>query len=307
MSDDENEAKCKASFAELSIEWNVLEHAPVMTVEEGLACTGSLGCSFAKNLFVKDKKAGLFLITVMHDCKVDMKKLPSMLGVGKEFRFADDAALADKLKVKKGAVTPLAVMNDAAGDVTLVLDAKLMEAAKIGVHPLRNDRTLTISSADLLKFAAKHGHEPKVVEFGSAAAGAAPSGGGAPKAEKPKPAKKAPVEDPNAGKKAGADSKGLEYTKDGNFPKWYEQVIVKSEMIEFYDISGCYILRPWSFNLWEAITEFFDTRIKTLGVQNCYFPMFVSASKLEAEKDHVEVTPNPNPSPNPDPNPTPDP
>ena len=39
---------------------------------------------------------------------------------------------------------------------------------------------------------------------------------------------------------------GLEYTKEGNFPKWYEQVIIKSEMIEFYDISGCYILRPWS-------------------------------------------------------------
>ena len=38
---------------------------------------------------------------------------------------------------------------------------------------------------------------------------------------------------------------GLEYTKAGNFPKWYEQVINKSEMIEFYDISGCYILRPW--------------------------------------------------------------
>jgi prolyl-tRNA synthetase len=59
-------------------------------------------------------------------------------------------------------------------------------------------------------------------------------------------------------------------------------------MIDFYDISGCYILRPWSFNLWEAITEFFDARIKKLGVQNCYFPMFVSQAKLEAEKDHVE-------------------
>ena len=66
------------------------------------------------------------------------------------------------------------------------------------------------------------------------------------------------------------------------------QVIVKSEMIEFYDISGCYILRPWAFNLWEAITEFFDARIKKLGVQNCYFPMFVSQAKLEAEKEHVE-------------------
>ena len=59
-------------------------------------------------------------------------------------------------------------------------------------------------------------------------------------------------------------------------------------VIDFYDISGCYILRPWAFNLWEAITEFFDSRIKKLGVKNCYFPMFVSQAKLEAEKDHVE-------------------
>ena len=65
-------------------------------------------------------------------------------------------------------------------------------------------------------------------------------------------------------------------------------MIHKSEMIEFYDISGCYILRPWSFSLWEAITEFFDGRIKKMGVKNCYFPMFVSEAKLNAEKDHVE-------------------
>ena len=59
-------------------------------------------------------------------------------------------------------------------------------------------------------------------------------------------------------------------------------------MIDFYDISGCYILRPWAYMIWEAIQSFLDGKIKTLGVQNCYFPMFVSASKLEAEKDHVE-------------------
>ena len=65
-------------------------------------------------------------------------------------------------------------------------------------------------------------------------------------------------------------------------------MIVKAEMIEFYDISGCYILRPWSYSLWEAIQSYLDGRIKTLGVQNCYFPMFVSEARLNAEKDHVE-------------------
>ncbi|KAF8365635.1 hypothetical protein PRIPAC_83464, partial [Pristionchus pacificus] len=75
--------------------------------------------------------------------------------------------------------------------------------------------------------------------------------------------------------------------KDDNYSEWYSQVITKAEMIEYYDVSGCYVLRPWSFSIWEAITEWFDTRIKRLGVKNCYFPMFVSAAALEREKTHI--------------------
>lgn len=71
-------------------------------------------------------------------------------------------------------------------------------------------------------------------------------------------------------------------------------------MIEYYDVSGCYVLRPWSYAIWEQIKKWynslpilglvlhrFDTRIKRLGVKNCYFPMFVSQSALEREKDHI--------------------
>lgn len=58
-------------------------------------------------------------------------------------------------------------------------------------------------------------------------------------------------------------------------------------MIEYYDVSGCYILRPWAFSIWESIKDFFDAEIKKLGVENCYFPMFVSQSALETEKTHV--------------------
>ena len=66
------------------------------------------------------------------------------------------------------------------------------------------------------------------------------------------------------------------------------QVITKAEMIEYYDVSGCYVLRPWSFAIWESIKEFFDREIKKLGVENCYFPMFVSQAALEKEKSHIE-------------------
>uniref|UniRef100_A0A673WHX2 Bifunctional glutamate/proline--tRNA ligase n=1 Tax=Salmo trutta TaxID=8032 RepID=A0A673WHX2_SALTR len=65
------------------------------------------------------------------------------------------------------------------------------------------------------------------------------------------------------------------------------QVITKAEMIEYYDVSGCYVLRPWSYSIWESIKEFFDREIKKLGVENCYFPMFVSQAALEKEKSHI--------------------
>ena len=58
-------------------------------------------------------------------------------------------------------------------------------------------------------------------------------------------------------------------------------------MIEYYDVSGCYVLRPSAYSIWEIIKEFFDTRIKAMGFENCYFPMFVSQAALEREKEHI--------------------
>ncbi len=52
--------------------------------------------------------------------------------------------------------------------------------------------------------------------------------------------------------------------------------------------TGCYVLRPWAYQLWEAIQAWFDGEIKKLGVKNAYFPMFLTKAALEKEKDHVE-------------------
>ncbi|CAI0432453.1 unnamed protein product [Linum tenue] len=81
---------------------------------------------------------------------------------------------------------------------------------------------------------------------------------------------------------------GLSFKKDENFGEWYSEVVVHGEMIEYYDISGCYILRPWSMGIWEIMQVFFDAEIKKMKIKNCYFPLFVSSSVLEKEKDHIE-------------------
>jgi prolyl-tRNA synthetase len=81
---------------------------------------------------------------------------------------------------------------------------------------------------------------------------------------------------------------GLQYTRDEDFAMWYPDVVEKSEMLSYGDVSGCYILRPWGYAVWEHIQAWLDAQFKLLGVENCYFPLFVAKSALEKEKDHVE-------------------
>jgi hypothetical protein len=112
------------------------------------------------------------------------------------------------------------------------------------------------------------------------------TGGRASKKKAPKP-EKAKKESTN--KEMKKETKlGMHVGINEDFGAWYSQVVVEAELIDYYDISGCYILRPYAFTQWEFIQEFFNQEIKKLGVENAYFPMFVSQSRLEAEKDHIE-------------------
>ncbi len=112
-----------------------------------------------------------------------------------------------------------------------------------------------------------------------------------PVVKKEKPANAKPAAAPKKNEKAGGGQKesllGITTRKEDNFPKWYKEVITRAELIEFYDISGCYILRPWSYRMWEIVQGFFDGEIKKLGVRNAYFPCLVSKDALEREADHI--------------------
>ncbi len=81
---------------------------------------------------------------------------------------------------------------------------------------------------------------------------------------------------------------GIECKKEDDFSTWYTQVLLRSEMMDYYDVSGCYILRPWCFKIWKHIQEFLGARFESIGVEDAYFPLFISQSALQKEKDHVE-------------------
>ena len=80
-----------------------------------------------------------------------------------------------------------------------------------------------------------------------------------PKAPKPAQAPKAA----GAGKEVKKETQlGMSVTREADFGAWYSNVVTAGEMIEYYDVSGCYILRPWSYAIWERIKDHFDAEIK---------------------------------------------
>lgn len=90
------------------------------------------------------------------------------------------------------------------------------------------------------------------------------------------------------GKIEGAALIGIDVAKEDDFSAWYSQVLTKGEMMDYYDVSGCYILQPNSWFIWEEIQTWFNKKIRSIGVRNCSFPMFVSEEALEREKNHIE-------------------
>lgn len=86
-------------------------------------------------------------------------------------------------------------------------------------------------------------------------------------------AKKAPKK-----KLEGAALIGIDVDKNEDFSGWYQQVLTKGDMLDYYDVSGCFIMKPRSYFVWEEIQQHFNQRIKKMGVKNCSFPLFVTES-----------------------------
>jgi Ala-tRNA(Pro) deacylase len=149
-------------FRALGIAWTTQAHAPVFTVEEAAALYAQQPGGHTKNLFLKDKKDGLWLVTLRDDLRVDLNALAKALGAPR-FSFGSADLLVAALGIEPGSVTPFAVMNDRDSKVRLVLDEGMLALEPLNFHPLRNDRTTAIAARDLLTFVRDCGHEPVIV------------------------------------------------------------------------------------------------------------------------------------------------
>jgi Ala-tRNA(Pro) deacylase len=152
-----------AALDRLEIAHRTVTHPPLFTVEESQSLRGTIPGGHTKNLFLKDKKGALFLVTALEDAAIELKSLHRRLGASGRFSFGSADAMLETLGVMPGAVTPFGVMNDAAGRVTVVLDEELMRHPTINAHPLVNTMTTSIGRDDLVRFLESTGHPPRIM------------------------------------------------------------------------------------------------------------------------------------------------
>ena len=147
----------------LGIRTTTVTHPPLFTVDESRALRGVIPGAHTKNLFLKDRKDTIFLVTTLEDAVIDLKHLRKRIGASGKVSFGRPELLLDTLGVTPGAVTVFGLINDRRGRVNVVLDKDLMAHAFINCHPLVNTATTTIAAADLIGFVRATGHEPLIV------------------------------------------------------------------------------------------------------------------------------------------------
>ena len=307
----------KASIAKLlseeKIENQIMDHEPLLTVPPAIEYFTKNPPSveapfiYCKNLFLKNKAGGFYLITAAHDTKIDYKVLCKLFKTKNgNIREADKEKLSTYLHVEPGHVNSFSLLNlseEQKKEVQFHLDKTLVDKYKhIGIPPMNSSSTCWIRPDDLKKLLEKNGFTVNVTDLNEVKEEEKKDDKKGDKKEKKDKKDKKDDKKEKKDKKDKKDDKkekkndldeditslGIQNKKEENFSDWYSECITKSEMIDYYDISGCYILRPWSYEIWEKIQEFLDAKIKAIGVRNYNFPLFVSQKALFKEKEHVE-------------------
>lgn len=151
-----------------NIAFRTCTHAPVFTVADGAEVKAAMPGGHTKNLFLDDRRGGLFLVSALAETLIPVNRLHRVLGA-RRLSFGTPHMLAAKLGVTPGSVTIFAMINDRAGEVVPVLDQKLFDHGLVNFHPLRNDATTAIAPDDVLGFLKGLGRNPVILDFASLA------------------------------------------------------------------------------------------------------------------------------------------
>lgn len=153
-----------ALLNDVGITFELHHHRAVFSVGEADEVDAAIPGAHTRNLFLRDKKGNMFLVTLMAHTKIDLNKLAQLLGMGR-ISFGSPERLMTYLGVTPGSVTPFSIINDQDKKVTLVLDAEMMAQDIINFHPLINTMTVGLKPHDLLRFLEHINVSPNIMDL----------------------------------------------------------------------------------------------------------------------------------------------
>ena len=156
-----------AWMAENGVDQVTHDHPAVFRVEEGLELKAAMPGAHTKNLFLKDRRQRLWLISARQDTVIDLKRAPAVIGSDR-LSFGNETLMYETLGVRPGSVTALGLANDSKRRVTFVLDRRLWEADIVNFHPLTNTATTALSQDAFRRVLRLLDREPIVVDFNDA-------------------------------------------------------------------------------------------------------------------------------------------
>ena len=151
---------------ELNIEYLKIDHIPIYTIDEANNLDIENKEYIAKNLFLRDdKKRNYYLLVVKSNKKIDLNDLKNKIN-SRRLSFASSEDLEKYLKLKKGSVTPLGVLNDVERKVKVIIDEDILKEEVVGVHPNDNDATVFMKTKDLIRLIELNGNLVECVKVG---------------------------------------------------------------------------------------------------------------------------------------------
>ncbi|MBW8813800.1 MAG: prolyl-tRNA synthetase associated domain-containing protein [Caulobacterales bacterium] len=153
-----------AFLAAHGVEQTTYDHPPVFTVAESGEVKAKIPGAHTKNLFLKDAKDQLWLVSAEGHAEIDLKRLHTVIGSAR-LSFGKAELMEAVLGVTPGSVTAFGLINDTAHRVRFVLDRTLAEADRVNFHPLTNTATTSVTAEGFRRFLAAVGVTPLVVDF----------------------------------------------------------------------------------------------------------------------------------------------
>jgi Ala-tRNA(Pro) deacylase len=134
-------------------------HEQVLNMQESETLELSLPGVRCKNLLLHDRQGRYYLIVTTANKSLDLSSVAKTLD-SKRLSFASAERLFDLLGVRPGSLSPLALVNDRSGLISLVIDSDLIGEPILQFHPLENTATVALSKRDLEEFLLSIDHAP---------------------------------------------------------------------------------------------------------------------------------------------------